>query len=68
MADYKLHEHFNKTLWRKVSEYGNGLAHDLWSFQEQNENHTFRFHNLFSTLKHGIISNMAERGIIYTES
>ncbi len=37
-ADVKLYEHFNRTFWRKVKEYGDTFDADLKYFQELNRN------------------------------
>ena len=39
-ADVKLYDHFNKTLWRKISEYGGAFQEDLRTFRKLlKENH-----------------------------
>ncbi|XP_072043640.1 galactosylceramide sulfotransferase-like [Amphiura filiformis] len=37
-ADVKLYDHFNRTFWRKVQEYGSNFYEDLQYFRELNHN------------------------------
>ncbi|XP_077988354.1 galactose-3-O-sulfotransferase 2-like [Glandiceps talaboti] len=36
-ADVKLYEHFNRTLWRKIAEYGPNFQRDLQEFRDRQQ-------------------------------